>query len=159
MVVLRAMRQEEYPAYCQYFIDDYSQEMIANYGHSKELAIELAKQDLARSFPNGLEGSDHTLLCIEAEVEGTLTLVGYLWHAVNRDDRSTFIYDFFIASEYRSRGFGRLAIAALEKQLQVSGIDQIKLRVAYHNQRALKLYQEVGFVITGFNMSKTISSS
>ncbi|WP_428241182.1 GNAT family N-acetyltransferase [Gynuella sp.] len=159
MVVLREMRQEEYPAYCQYFIDDYSQEIMTNYGHSKEQAIELAKKDLAHSFPNGLEGSEHSLLCIEAEVEGTLTLLGYLWHSVNSEDRSTFIYDFFIAGEYRSRGFGRLAIAELEKQLRVSGIHQIKLRVAYHNERALKLYQEVGFVITGFNMAKTISAS
>ncbi|MGF1789332.1 hypothetical protein L4D21_01800 [Photobacterium profundum] len=29
--------------------------------------------------------------------------------------------------------------------------------IAYHNQRALALYQEVGFTISGYNMTKNIS--
>ncbi len=49
-------------------------------------------------------------------------------------------------------------LKALEQQLQEHGIEQIKLRVAYHNERALKLYQAVGFSITGFNMSKKIGA-
>ncbi len=36
--------------------------------------------------------------------------------------------------------------------------NQIKLRVAYQNKRALKLYQQLGVVISGFNMSKNIGS-
>ncbi|CAG9295962.1 GNAT family N-acetyltransferase [Celerinatantimonas diazotrophica] len=156
MVVLREMQQEEYPAYCQYFIDDYSQEIAQNYGHSIELAMDLAKKELHRSFPNGLQGSEHSLLCIDAQVDGQLKHVGYLWHSMNATDKSTFIYDFFVSDEYRGRGYGTLAISALEKQLQEVGINQIKLRVAYQNERALKLYQEIGFVITGFNLSKNI---
>ncbi|WP_286298591.1 GNAT family N-acetyltransferase [Vibrio apostichopi] len=157
MVVLREMRQEEYPAYCQYFIDDYSQEIAKNYGHSLDVSIELAKKDLHRCFPNGLEGNEHSLLCIDAEIKGELKLVGYLWHSINMSDKSTFIYDFFVSSEHRGFGFGTQSISALEAQLQTIGISQIKLRVAYHNERALKLYKDVGFEITGFNMSKKIS--
>ncbi|KAB0464275.1 GNAT family N-acetyltransferase [Vibrio kanaloae] len=159
MVVLREMRQEEYSAYCQYFIDDYSQEIAKNYGYSIELSIELAKKELQRCFPNGFEANEHSLLCIDAEVDGQLNRVGYLWHSMNATDHSTFIYDFFVFGEYRCLGYGTQAISALEKQLQELGINQIKLRVAYQNERALKLYQEVGFVITGFNMSKKIGVS
>lgn len=126
MIHLRPMTTNEYPAYCDYFIDDYSREIAANYGHSMEKALELANQDLLRSFPNGLETNDHELLCIELGSE----LVGY----------------------------GKMAITALELQLKSIGIEQIKLRVAYQNQRALKLYQEVGFSISGYNMSKKIVS-
>ncbi|MDV7106140.1 GNAT family N-acetyltransferase [Vibrio sp. TH_r3] len=158
MIVLRAMRAEEYPRYCQYFIDDYSHEIAKNYGHSMELAIELAKKDLHRCFPNGLEGDEHSLLCIDADVNGKQNLVGYLWHSDNVKDKSTFIYDFYVFSDYRGLGYGTEAISVFEKQLQGRGINQIKLRVAYHNERALKLYQEVGFVITGFNMSKKIGA-
>ena len=158
MIVLRAMRKEEYPAYCQYFIDDYSHEIAKNHGHSMELAIELAKKDLHRCFPNGLEGNEHSLLCIDVEVAGKQNLVGYLWHSDNIENKSTFIYDFYVFSDYRGSGYGTEAISIFEKQLQVRGINQIKLRVAYHNERALKLYQEVGFVITGFNMSKRVGA-
>ena len=157
MVVLRGMRQDEYPAYCQYFIDDYSQEIARNYGHSLDVAVELAKKDLHRSFPNGLESNEHSLLCIDAEVDGECKLVGYLWHSVNIGDKSTFIYDFFISNDHRGQGYGTQSISALETQLLAIGINQIKLRVAYHNERALKLYKEVGFEVTGFNMSKKLS--
>ncbi|PTB33922.1 GNAT family N-acetyltransferase [Photobacterium phosphoreum] len=154
MIKLRPMSSSEYPAYCDYFIGDYSREIADNYGHSIDRAIELANQDLLRSFPNGLETNDHELLCIESGSE----LVGYLWHSINGNDKSTFIYDFFIFSNCRNNGYGKLAITAFELQLKSIGIEQIKLRVAYHNQRALKLYQEVGFTISGYNMSKEIVS-
>ncbi len=156
MIVLREMRQEEYPAYCQYFIDDYSKEITKNYGHSLDVSVELAKNDLHRSFPNGLESNEHSLLCIDAEIDGELKLVGYLWHSVNVSDKSTFIYDFFVSNKYRGLGYGTQSISELEVQLQSIGINQIKLRVAYHNERALKLYKDVGFEVTGFNMAKNI---
>ncbi|HAK44940.1 MAG TPA: GNAT family N-acetyltransferase [Spirochaeta sp.] len=159
MVVLREMRQEEYPAYCEYFIEDYSQEIAQNYGHSMEVAVDLAQKDLQSSFPDGLESTEHSLLCIDAEIEGQLCLIGYLWHSINLKDKSTFIYDFYISAGYRGNGFGKQAIAVLESQLSLTDIHQIKLRVAYSNQRALKLYQDVGFLITGLNMSKNISGS
>lgn len=44
MIELREMRHEEYPAYCDYFIDDYSSEIAKNYGHSMERSVELAKK-------------------------------------------------------------------------------------------------------------------
>ncbi|GLO62533.1 N-acetyltransferase [Vibrio sp. MACH09] len=159
MLVLRQMEQEEYPAYCQYFIDDYSQEIVKNYGHSLDTAIELAKKDLYRCFPDGLDSKEHTLLCIEADINGMPRVIGYLWHAINIKAHSTFIYDFYVSDEYRGQGFGRQAIALLEEQIEADGINEIKLRVAYHNSRALKLYQECGFVITGYNMSKQLSKT
>lgn len=151
------MTKEEYPAYCTYFIDDYSQEIAQNYGYSMEKAIELAKKDLHGSFPDGVESKSHTLLCIEALIDGIPRVVGYLWHSINTQNRSTFIYDFYISDIYRGQGFGKQAIALLEEQLQLVDINEIKLRVAYHNNRALKLYQETGFAIIGYNMSKQLA--
>jgi ribosomal protein S18 acetylase RimI-like enzyme len=158
MINLRKMRVEEYPAYCDYFIADYSNEIALNYGHSIEVAIDLANQDLIRYFPNGPDSNEHDLLCIEIDSNNSLKVIGYLWHSIKSSDASTFIYDFYIADEYRSNGYGKKAISKLEKLLISSGINQIKLRVAYQNQRALALYQEVGFTISGYNMSKKLVS-
>ena len=68
MISLRKMKNEEYPAYCDYFIEDYSNEIVLNYGHSIEVATELAKKDLTECFPNGLDTNKHDLLCIEVEI-------------------------------------------------------------------------------------------
>ena len=43
MIKLSPMTASEYPAYCDYFIDDYSREIAENYGHSIDRAIELGK--------------------------------------------------------------------------------------------------------------------
>lgn len=157
MITLRKMRRDEYPAYYSYFIADYSREIVENYGHSEEVAIELAKSDLHSSFPNGSETNEHDLLCLDVSLDGVSKVVGYLWHSINAEASATFIYDFYIFEEYRGQGYGKQAIYALESQLKLLGLQEIKLRVAYQNKRALKLYQELGFSITGFNMSKKLS--
>ncbi|GDY25811.1 N-acetyltransferase [Agarivorans sp. Toyoura001] len=153
MVTLRAITAKEFADYCEYFVDDYSRDIAANQGHSKERALELAQQTLEQSFPQGAESQGHQLLCIEQQSE----LIGYLWHSIQASDQSTYIYDFYVFPKQRNKGFGKLAMKALEQQLTGFGINQIKLRVAFSNQRALALYQEIGFVVTGYNMSKTIT--
>ena len=158
MINLRKMKTEEFPAYCDYFIADYSHEIVLNYGHSIEVATELANQDLLKYFPNGLGSNEHDLLCIEIDSNNSFKVIGYLWHCITPSDTSTFIFDFYIVDEYRSNGYGKKAISQFEKLLMSSGVDQIKLRVAYQNQRALALYQEVGFTISGYNMSKKLSA-
>ncbi len=156
MVMLRDMRQDEYLAYCEYFVYDYSHEIVRNYGYPIEKAVELAKGDLARSFPETLQQSEHFLLCIETQVRGRTSVIGYLWHLPNVADKSTFIFDFYIAAEYRGSGYGKQAMTILEERLKAAGIAHIKLRVAYHNQRAVKLYEAIGFSTTGFNMAKVL---
>lgn len=49
-------------------------------------------------------------------------------------------------------------MAILEKQLHSDGVEQIKLRVAYNNKRALSLYKRLGPDVTGHNMIKKLKS-
>jgi len=159
MIQLRKMYDAEYPAYCDYFIADYSQEIVANYGHSQDVAVELAKQDLQDAFGQGLTDTPHQLLCIEKQHHSKRILLGYLWHRIDIKAQSSFIYDFYIAPVYRGHGHGKQTIEQLQNRLSEAGIKQIKCRVAYQNKRALALYQAVGFTISGYNMTKTLSLS
>jgi ribosomal protein S18 acetylase RimI-like enzyme len=156
MINLRKMQAHEFSDFSEYFIEDYGTEIVANYGHSQEHAFDLAKKDLQRSLPEGLDTKNHVVLCIEINGVDKVHVVGYLWHCINKKDATTFIYDFYIFKNHRSKGYGKSAIAALEISLAELAIKQIKLRVAYQNKRALALYQEMGFMITGYNMSKNL---
>lgn len=157
MIVLRKMHQEEFSAYCDYFITDYSQEIALNYDRTIEDAIMMAEQDLLRSFPDGVESNGQTLLCIETNIADQTVSIGYLWYVINIEEQTAFICDFYISESYRGKHYGKRAMSELEKRLSSHGIHQIKLRVAYHNKRAFALYEKIGFVVTGFNMSKNIS--
>lgn len=152
---LRVMRPEEFADYQSYFVEDYGTELAANYGLDPAAARTQAREDLETSLPQGPLTPGQDLLCIET---ADSTLVGYLWHARNIPDRTTFIMDFSVAPEHRSRGYGKQAMAALERLMAAQGVTQIKLRVAYHNPRALALYQEVGYQITGYNMAKNLKA-
>ena len=181
---LRPIKASEFDAYQAYFVQDYAQEIMDNYGHSNLVAIEMAKTAIKTSFPEGITEHNDALFCIDLindeliesdsainalsnearEEDKTLAtdddkakLAGYLWRIINDEDSSCFISDFYVLPSMRSKGLGRLALTALEGELKAKGISQIKLRVAYQNQRAVRLYQDVGFTITGINMSKLLN--
>ncbi|RKF18163.1 GNAT family N-acetyltransferase [Alginatibacterium sediminis] len=156
MINIREMQDAEFAAYSCYFVEDYARDIEENQGYSSETAITMAKESLDRCFPNKLESNQHSLLCIESIDGDSPVLCGYLWHSIDQSESSSFIYDFFVFENFRGQGIGREAIKTLEQQLKKVGINQLKLRVAYHNQRALKLYQELGFSVTGYNMSKQL---
>ena len=158
LVRLLPMSEQHYPIYCAYFIEDYAQDLASNHGHDLPTARHKAEQTLCDSLPQGVATPGHSLLCIlPAEESGAgEEPLGYLWHALQADRGETFICDFYMAPTHRGRGYGKAAMAVLEAELKAMGVDRIKLRVAQDNPRALALYQELGFVITGYNMAKTL---
>lgn len=159
LVRLLPMSEQHYPIYCAYFIEDYAQDLASNHGHDLPTARHKAEQTLRHSLPLGVATPGHSLLCILPAEESGATgsggaPLGYLWHALQAARGETFICDFYMAPAHRGRGYGKAAMATLEAELKGMGVDQIKLRVAQGNPRALALYQELGFVITGYNMAK-----
>lgn len=191
-ISLRAMREDEFEGYRAYFVADYAQEIMDNYGHSNVVALKMAQTAIETSFPKGITPENQALLSIDlldprdetalAEVvehaqeelnadeceqnrskseqntdnSERAQLAGYLWRMINEEDESCFISDFYIIPSMRSKGLGKLAIRALEEDMKALGIKQIKLRVAYQNNRAAELYKAMGFTITGINMSKLL---
>lgn len=155
MITLRPMRADEFTAYRDYFIVDYANEIAANFGHTVEESRLIASKELAEDLPQTVDTPDHYLLCIEQNESVT---IGYLWYKLFDAGRTAFILDFVIAEEFRGQGYGKAALRALETELAEAGTKQINLRVAYTNEKAKRLYETIGFNITGFNMSKSLSS-
>lgn len=157
------MGEADFPAYRDYFIDDYAQDLASNHGLTLADARQQAEASLLQYLPRGAATPDQSLLCIVPvsdntgnEVAPTAAIAGYLWHSIDSAAHTTFVYDFYILPAHRGLGYGKAAMAALEAELNCLGISQIKLRVAYDNPRARALYEELGFHITGYNMAKTL---
>ncbi len=153
MIAFRAMKADEFSSYRDYFIVDYADEISANFGHTPKQSRIIASKELAEDLPQNVSTPNHYLLCIEKNEN---TIIGYLWYKLYDDGATAFILDFVLFKEFRGHGYGKAALIALEEQLTISGTKQIKLRVAYKNDRARLLYEKVGFNITGINMSKLL---
>lgn len=163
IVRLIPMDEVAFPAYRDYFIDDYAQDLASNHGLTLADARHQAEASLLQHLPQGAATPGHNLLCITpvsdkvgSAVTPTTTIAGYLWHCVDSAAYTTFIYDFYTLPAHRGLGYGKAAMAVLEAELKCLGVSQIKLRVAHDNPRARALYEEIGFHITGYNMAKTL---
>ena len=157
MIALRAMTMDEFSDFCDYFVVDYADEIVANYGYTLEKSRSIASQSLVDDLPLGTKTPDNVLLCIEENaVTGSAETVGYLWYKVLDDGETVFILDFYLFESVRGQGHGKAALVALEQHLLGSGVEQIKLRVAADNKRALSLYERVGYSVTGYNMVKIL---
>lgn len=147
------MTVEEFLDYQDYFIDDYTNEIAANYGYSLEKSRAIALKELLDDLPQNISTPDNFLLCIQENGKDT---IGYLWYKLLDNGKTVFILDFILFDKFRGLGYGTEALIALEKQLLQIGGEQIKLRVAFENKRALSLYKKIGFNITGYNMIKLL---
>jgi ribosomal protein S18 acetylase RimI-like enzyme len=155
MVSLKPIQTKQFPSFRSYFVSDYSQELVQNYGYSSTTATEMAEKDLERYFPDGVSTEEHQLMCITKPQDESW--LGYLWYSINTERTVTFIYDLYIAAEFRNQGYGAQALNQLEQQVKKEGIGEVKLRVAYTNSKARQLYERIGFNITGYNMSKKLT--
>lgn len=144
----------EFAAYRDYFIVDYAAEIAANFGHPIEQSQAIAAAELADDLPQTVDTADNFLLCIERDGQET---IGYLWYKPIEQGASIFILDFVVFEAYRSLGYGKAALLALETRLASTDTTQIKLRVAFKNTRARQLYETLGFQITGYNMVKILT--
>ncbi len=74
-----------------------------------------------------------------AEVEGQAAGIGACEHA---DDT---ISDIWVAPAFEGRGAGSALIRALETQILDRGYSEARIEVAAANERALELYQRLGY--------------
>lgn len=156
MIRLRPIRQNEFTAFLDYFIEDYAAEITANYRLSQQNALAQATRDAEQSFPQAEETPDQIVLCITLLQNGTEQHIGYFWYKADTVLKSAYINDFCIFARFRSKGYGSAAMKALEEKLTNEGFIQLKLRVAEGNQHARQLYTANGFCVTGINMNKLL---
>ncbi|MFK7800984.1 MAG: GNAT family N-acetyltransferase [Anaerolineae bacterium] len=156
MIKLRPITQLEFPNYSKLFIADYAAEIESNYRYSAEKSRAQAQQELKNDLPQGIKTPNQFLCCLDKKEAGT---VGYLWYTLYDHGKTAFILDFILLERFRGLGLGKESLVALEAKLEPTGVEQIKLRVAGDNKRAFKLYERMGFSITGINMIKHLSNN
>ncbi|HCB1915951.1 TPA: N-acetyltransferase [Citrobacter braakii] len=157
MISFRTMTKDEYPAYLEYFVNDYAYEIESNYGASLRDSLVRAKLEISEMLPDGVNTHGQVLMCIDAQSDKTNNHIGYLWYKPDSTKHTIFIYDFHIFNSCQGLGLGKQSLRAFEVYLKAKGFKEIRLRVAGDNARARHVYEASGFGVTGINMSKIIT--
>jgi len=83
------------------------------------------------------------LLCQDSKPVGYVALtVGFSFEFHGHD---AFIDELYVDPAYRGRGYGREAVAFVEKKAREMGVNAIHLEVDRGNEPALELYRRAGF--------------
>jgi ribosomal protein S18 acetylase RimI-like enzyme len=150
------MTEEAFLDYVEAAVPAYAQENIASGRWPAEGALERARADIGSLLPLGPETPDHHLLEIVAGVDGPV--VGVVWLSIHRAHGgcTAFVYDLAVKPEHRRQGHANRAMRELEKLALAAGATSIGLNVFAHNHGAQRLYQQLGFTPTNFNMRKPL---
>ena len=75
-----------------------------------------------------------------------------IFYSVWAHGKVLFLDDFFIREPYRGKGYGRAALAELEKIIQGWGLLRVQLLAEDTNPKAVRFYQRVGYGRQGINL-------
>jgi RimJ/RimL family protein N-acetyltransferase len=148
MITLEPLQQEDFERYLEHSIGDYAADHIRNGNWSEEEAVERSRQEFMSLLPEGVHSKNQYLWSI---LDGK-NKIGILW--VQIKNAKAFIYDFRIHEEFRGKGYGKQALAAMDDWLKSIGVDSVSLHVFGDNKTAQELYKKMGFVVTDMHMQK-----
>jgi len=151
-LTLVPMTEAAYQSWSQASVATFAEEKVRSHAWEAADALRLSQENFAQLLPDGRASRDHYLYTITAQ-PGAVP-VGILWFA--RKHNEAYLYEIMIAEEFRGRGYGRQAMHLLEAAVTQLGLAAIALHVFGHNQRALGLYQSLGYETTDLNMRKPL---
>ena len=152
-VRLRAIRDDELPAFLAAMHTFYAADLERNGGLTRAEAEEKARSDHARLFPDGRPLDGNHLFAIEDE-HGVP--IGRLWYA-ERDVADVFLYAIELEESVRGQGYGREAMQAFEELVRDRGKARIGLNVFGGNEVARSLYRSLGYAETSVHMLKRLA--
>ena len=154
MVKLVKMLQSDFEPYLERGIHEYAADHVRNGNWTAEEALEKSRKQFQDLLPEGVNSRDQFLYSIVDEA--TNNKMGLLWVQVK--GQNAFIYDFLIDEEFRGKGFGKQALAAMDEELKSMHVQSVGLHVFGDNVSAQELYKKMGFEVTGMHMKKRLNS-
>ena len=148
MITLDPMQQEDFDRIIENEIRGYAAEHVRNGNWPEEGSLERSRKEFETLLPQGIHTPNQYLWSLMDEDRK----IGFLWVEVKNG--KAFIYDFLIHEEYRSKGYGKQSLTAMDERLRSMNVNSVSLHVFGDNVTAQELYKKMGFEITGMHMHK-----
>ena len=154
MLALVPMGAAEYAAFFEVASDSYARNNVAEGRWNAPDAPALAREETKRLLPEGEKTAENQLFVLrDADLNAE---VGYLWYGTmaRGTKRVAFLFQIYVHSQFRRRGYGRQAMQAFEQEALSSGHNSLALNVSALNTDALRLYETVGYSASSMVMRK-----
>jgi ribosomal protein S18 acetylase RimI-like enzyme len=150
------MGNDDYDLWLPNLVAGYAEENARVKNWPAEGSLERSKNEVEALLPQGIHTEGNHLYTI---IDGrTSEKVGYLWARVYDQSGAKlgFVLDLEIDERHRRKGYARAAMLALEEEAESWGVVRLGLHVFAHNVAARRLYESLGYLITGRNMAKEL---
>ena len=156
MSTLVPMSPEAFQAFAAETREAYAQDHVRAGNWSSSEALSKATAQFDQLLPQGIDTPDHLFFEIHDHSGRT---IGVVWFAVvgTGEAKAGHVFDIRIRPECQRRGFGKLALRALESIAVEMGLPAIRLNVFGHNPGAEALYRSLGYVVTASSMRKALT--
>jgi ribosomal protein S18 acetylase RimI-like enzyme len=153
-MTLRPMEPSDYAIWMPRLRREYINDKIRANGYTLVEATKVGDESFARLLPEGLSTQNHFFFVAQDQSQ----TVGYAWIHTRPigGEIQSYIYDVVVEEEARGKGFGRKLMLALETKSKELGASRLALHVFGFNERAIKLYQSLGFETTDLSMEKRL---
>jgi RimJ/RimL family protein N-acetyltransferase len=142
-------------------ITEYFEERVEAGNADEAESPERSRDEFVSLLPEGRFTKNNYVYSIADEKDAD-RVVGIIWYAVDHPDfpkNTLYIYDIRIEEQLRGRGYGRAALLLLEERARALGKRRIALHVFAHNERAHRLYEELGYKPTNIVMAKELGQA
>lgn len=145
-LILRAMKEDEFPEYRQWQIDIYAAEKVAAGRCTPEEAMVESIEEVAKLLPLELDSDGQFIFVAELGNER----IGTIWMSINKDLEVPRAFGVYIEIEptLRGQGLGRDLMYATRLECRKLGARGFALSVFGHNSIARNLYESLGFEVT-----------
>jgi ribosomal protein S18 acetylase RimI-like enzyme len=156
MLKLIPLTENEYDAFYDYNIQDYTQAVIRAGNAHPDLAEQMAHQQTRLVLTDRLASPDQFFFSIFDDALNAP--VGYLWWGIREltGIRVANLYFIAIFEPYRRRGYATQALRLFEEHVRAAGLTEMRLYVFGHNTRAWNLYEKMGYSVVSATMAKRL---
>lgn len=142
MFPIRLLEEQDLPAYRSarlHCLHTYPESFTTNVQEEMEKEAMLFELHIKTADPdNFLFGAFDLDVCIG--------LCGFLRHQRQRIRHSGMLVHMYVHPKYTGRGIGKQLVSAVTEQaFSLSGMEQITLNVVADNERAVRVYEKLGF--------------
>ena len=119
-------------------------------------ADQLSREAFDQLLPAGRETAGHEIRAMRNDAGEK---VGHAWFTIEdrEQGRVVFIYDIEVDEAHRRRGYGRLALDAIDDYAREQGCMGVMLHVFGYNEAARNLYRSHGYEETNVIMLKRVA--
>jgi GNAT superfamily N-acetyltransferase len=153
-IELRTLSEDSYDRFMVELQDRYAKDRMESNLLSEEEAIEFTQNQWSSFLPDGRTTEGHFFFDLINSSDNSST--GVSWLFINKGNRSSFIFELFLAPELRGMGLGKSALRVLEDFAKSQGARTLGLNVFASNDRAKSLYTGFGFRDVSTDMIKSI---